>query len=373
MDVKREIKERALAWTVVAGLILGVSGLHVTWRYKPYTFLIGDCPYYAQTALSVLFDGDLNLRNQLRGGIETHQRQISLGARGEWYPKHPILMPLLTIPLVPLLGTNAFLVFNVMVLALFGVALYELGRIAAGPAASIFGALGMIFGSFIIVYDYNYSPDLFACLFLALAVHETLRERAVTAGFLAGLATFARTSHLFLLPFTLAYVAWKRRARGAVLFIAAAALPLLAQAGLNFRMFGSPFVSPYMRILTLESGRPAILSHVGDFDLPIWEGIRGQLLDPQKGLVFTAPVLFLAAPGFVGWLRRRRDHALLCLVMAASLFLLFSSYRWWPTSHQGNRFLMPVLALSAPALACSIAWVMARVRAPAQPASPRPG
>jgi len=356
------MRERVAAWALVAGLTLGVASIHVYRLYEPYTFLIGDCPYYAQTALSILLDGDLDLRNQLRGGLEPHQRQVSLGARGEWYPKHPILMPLVTVPLVPLLGMKAFIVFNLLVLAALSVALYELARLAAGPAAAIGGSLGMIFGSFIILYDYNYSPDLFACVILTAAVHATLRERAGSAGLLAGLATFARTSNLFLVPITLAYTAWKRKSRGAILFIVAASLPLLAQAGLNFHMFGSPFTSPYMRILTLRNGEPAILSHLGDFNLPIWEGIRGQLLDPEKGLLFTAPVLLLAAPGFVPWLKRRRDQALLCFVLAEFLFLIFSSYRWWPTSHEGNRFLMPVLAFSAPALACSVEWILGRIR-----------
>lgn len=353
-----------MAWALVGGVILAIAGFHVRRIYEPYTFLIGDCPYYAQTALSILLDGDLDLRNQLRGGLEPHQKQVSLGARGEWYPKHPILMPLATIPLVPLLGMKAFLVFNVMVMAALALALYELARLAAGPLAAAAGALGTILGSFIILYDYNYSPDLFACLILTVAVLATLEEKAPAAGFLAGLATFARTSNLFLVPITLAYVAWKKKARGALLFVAAASLPLLAQAGLNLHMFGSPFTSPYMRILTLQDGRPAILSHIGDFDLPIWEGIRGQLLDPEKGLLFTAPVLLLAAPGFVPWLNRRRDQALLCFVLAEFLFLLFSSYRWWPTSHEGNRFLMPVLAFSAPALACSVQWILERARRP---------
>jgi len=233
-------RERAAAWVLVGGAILAAAGVHVARIYEPYTFLIGDCPYYAQTALSILLDGDLDLRNQLRGGLEPHQKQVSLGARGEWYPKHPILMPLVTIPLIPLLGMKAFIVFNLLVLAALALALYELSTLAARPLAAAGASLGMIFGSFLILYDYNYSPDLFACLILTAAVHATLKERAPAAGFLAGLATFAKTSNLFLIPITLAYTAWKGKARGALLFVAAASLPLLAQAGLNLHMFGSP-------------------------------------------------------------------------------------------------------------------------------------
>jgi hypothetical protein len=129
-------------------------------------------------------------------------------------------------------------------------------------------------------------------------------------------------------------------------------------------MFDSPLVSPYMRILTLQGDRPVLLSHVSDFDNPLWEGIRGQLLDPEKGLLLTAPVLLLALPGFLLWYRRHPNQALLCFVLAEFVFLLFSKYRWWPTSHQGNRFLMPVVALSTPAIATVIDWTIDRIRMP---------
>jgi len=355
-EVKVLDRKRAVAWGAVTGILLAVVLVRVTFLYEPYTFLIGDCPYYAQAAISLLTDGDLDLRNQLKGGLEIHQRQISLGARGEWYPKHPVLMSLMTIPLLPLLGMNAFLVFNVIVLLALALVLYELAREAAGAPGAAAGAVLTISGSFLILYDYNYSPDLFACLLLSWSVLAGFRSRPAASGFLAGLAVFARTSNLFLLPILLGYVAWKSRLRGAAFFIAAVTVPLLCQAALNQAMFGSPLMSPYQRIISLQDGRVVLRSHVSDFDNPILEGIRGQLLDPGKGLLFTAPILLAAIPGFVIWFRRSPDKALLCFVIGEFLFLLFSRYRWWPTSHQGNRFLMPVLSLSAPAVAASVEW-----------------
>ncbi len=368
-------RERYVAWGAIAAILLAVSGARIAFLYEPYTFLIGDCPYYAQAAISLLVDGDLDLRDQLRGGIGLHQRQISLGERGEWYPKHPVLMPVLTLPLLPLLGMDAFLVFNLIVLVVVGVTLYEIARLAARPAAAAAGSLSTIFGSFLILYDYNYSPDLFACLWLALSVLATFHSRPGAAGACSGLAALARTSNLFLLPVLFAYAAWKGRARGAALFAAAALLPLLAQAALNDRMFGSPLVSPYARIMTMEGGRVVLHSHVADFDNSLWDGMIGQIVDREKGLLFTAPILLIALPGFGLWLRRGRDQALLCFVIGEFLFLLFSRYRWWPTSHQGNRFLMPLVALSAPAVACAVEWALLRLRVlkPAPPESVQGG
>ena len=354
------MRARLAAWGIVAGVLLLVAGAEIAALYQPYTFLIGDCPYYAQTAISILVDHDLDLRNQLKGGLAPHQRQVALGARGEWYPKHPILMPLATIPLLPFFGMNAFLIFNVGVLVAFGIVLCELGALAARPAAAVIGSLATILGSFLILYDYNYSPDLFACLLLAISILAMFKGRDGVAGLLAGLAVFARTSNVFLLPILLAYVAWKRRFKGAILFAALAALPILAQGALNAAMFGSPLVSPYTRILSIEDGQTVLRSHMADFDNPLWDGIRGQIFDHEKGLLFTAPILLATLPGFVLWLRRARDEALLCFIVGEFLFLLFSRYRWWPTSHEGNRFLIPLVALSAPAIACAAGWVIDR-------------
>lgn len=351
-------------WSVVLAFVLGAALAHIAFVYEPYSFLIGDCPYYAQTAISLLTDHDLDLRNQLKRGLAVHKGNISLGARDEWYPKHPVLMPLATVPLVPLFGMNAFLIFNVLILAALGVAMFELACLSVSRAAAAIGTLETMLGSFLILYDYNYSPDLFACLLLTLSIIAAIRGRSLSSGLLAGLAGFARTSNIFLLPILLGYTIWKSRLRGAVLFLAAAALPLAAQAGLNSAMFGSPFASPYSRIIMLEGDQVVLHSHMADFDNPIWDGIRGQLLDREKGLLFTAPVLLLAVPGYVLWFGRDGDKALLCLGVGEFLFLIFSRYRWWPTSHVGNRFLMPLVALSTPAIAFTAEWMLDRMRRP---------
>lgn len=372
-DVSGAGRERILAGALVAGAILAAVLIRISILYEPYTFLIGDCPYYTQAAISILGDLDLDLRNQLRGGFEPHARQIALGARGEWYPKHPILMPLLTAPLLPILGMDAFLVFNVGVLVALGLALYKLCSLSARRPAAVLGALATVLGSFLILYDYNYSPDLFACLFLTLAVIGVIRERPVAAGFLGGVAVLARTSNLFLLPILGLYVAWTTagrlpiRAGKLAAFLSAAAIPLLAQGALNAAMFGSPAVSPYMRIIDVENGQPILRTHMSDFDNPLWDGLSGQLFDRRRGLLFTAPILLAALPGFFLWWKKRPEQAILCLAVGEFLLLLFSRYRWWPTSHEGNRFLMPTVALAAPAVACLIEWAIGRTAALGSP------
>ena len=347
---------------MVAGVLLAVIAARLVILYQPNTFLAADSNYYAETAISLLTDHDLDLRNQLQGGLARHDGEVALGARGEWYPKHPILMPVLTLPLLPLLGMKAFLAFNLIVLMGLGLTLYELAALASRPAAAVGGALATILGSFLILYDYNYSANLFACLLLCLAVLFAARGRPASSGLLGGLSGLASTPQLLVLPLLLLHASWKGGARGLLRFVAGAALPLILLGASNFHMFGSALVSPYMRALTLADGRTVLHSNADDFDNPLWEGVRGQLLDPRRGLVRTAPLLWLALPGYLLWLRVRKDQAALCIAVSLVLFVVFSRYRLWPTSQVGNRFLMPLVGLSAPALACALEWIFDRAR-----------
>jgi len=357
------VLHRHAALLITLGILLAACLFHTWIVYEPEGYLIGDSPYYAQTAISLAVDGDLDLANNLRGGASPHARQVSLGARGEWYPKHPILMPILSLPLLPLFGMKAFLIMNVAVLLALGWAVFALCRLTATPQAALAATLGSFLGSYLILYGYNYSPDLLSCLFLAAAVLAAVTGRSTLAGLLAGLTVFTSTSRLVLLPLFAVWVLWRHRWRGAALFVAGCAAPLLVQAGLNWWMFGSPLLSPYMRILDEHAGQIYIRSHMSDFTNPLWDGVVGQLLDPRKGLLFTAPVLLASALGLPLWFRKRPDLLVLCVGLSEFQFLFFATYRLWPTSHVGNRFLMPVVALSAPGLACLADWLLARARA----------
>jgi len=42
-------------WITIA-FLLGAVLTHIAFIYEPESFLIGDCPYYAQTAISLILD-----------------------------------------------------------------------------------------------------------------------------------------------------------------------------------------------------------------------------------------------------------------------------------------------------------------------------
>lgn len=342
-------------------------------RYQPLTFLIGDGPYYAETSVSLLYDHDLDLRNQLTGGLLVHGGQIALGANGAWYPKHPLLMPVAMLPALFLFGLPGLLGFNLLVLAALGVAMFALARRYAPAGPSSAAVCALIFGTFMRGYIYNLSPDLFAALILGMGILVLLEDRTGAGGLWLGAAVLAKVLLLVALPFGLAFAASRRGARGAARFLAGCAVPLLLLGAMNLRLFGSPFVTAYDRNVAIEDGRTLMTSHRSQFDIHLLHGLAGELLDPTHGVLTTAPLLLLAIPGSLIVFGRRRADAILLVGIPVATFLLLSAYRSWASSHVGNRFLIPSMALATPALALVFDRLWARrplLRARAAPPSP---
>ena len=342
-----------LFFLMAAGILGSLWGKPV----RSGDFLIGDCPYYASAAVSLWADGDLDLANQLKGGLEAHQRQVALGRGGAWYPKHPVLMPLLSVPFYALFGVAGFLAFNVLVLAGLGAVIWALCRRHVSAGVATLTTTVILAGTFLRAYVYNASPDLLSTLLVLGGLFLVLQGRPLSGGVLLGLSVMAKITNVFGLLLVTGFLL-ARPGRREALRVAAAALPFLAiLAILNSVMFGSPVTSGYDRTLVLEEGRPATVSHRGFFDLPLSDGVRGQLFSSRTGLIPTSPVLLLALPGLVLLIRRRPWEGLLLLCLCEFTFLLFSTYRWWATSHYGNRFLMAPVALTAVPLSLTFDWM----------------
>lgn len=343
-------------------VVVGIFAARAAAAYRPLTYLVGDCPYYAATAVSLIHDRDLDLRNQLTGGLPVHGRQIALGRDGAWYPKHPILMAVAAIPFILLFGIPGTLVFNVLVMGLLALALMRLARPAAPPWAAASAAFVLMIGTFLRRYDYNFSPDLFAALVLVSALVPLVRGRDGLGGFLLGLSVTAKLTDLFLVPLGLLYAGWCRGWRGLLRASLAAGVPLAALGWLNLTLFGSPWITPYDRNVAMAGGTFATVGHRSLFDQDFLAGLSRELFNPIHGLLPTAPVILLAIPGFVILFRRRPREAVLFIAIGEMLLLLFATYRYWAASHYGNRFLMPLLAVSSPAVALTLERIARSLR-----------
>ncbi|HET8945533.1 MAG TPA: hypothetical protein VFQ07_01005 [Candidatus Polarisedimenticolia bacterium] len=353
---------------VAAGLAAFVAGgAFALAKHRPLTFLVGDGPYYAATAVSILHDHDLDLRNQLRGGLEVHGRQIALGQDGAWYPKHPILMPVTALPFLALFGMDGFLVFNLVVLGAVAAVMTLLARRHAAPGAAAAAVAVLLLGTFFRDYVYNLSPDLFATLLFLLAALAIFEERFLLAGLALGGAVAAKVLLVVLVPVVAGAALASRGLRGVArlaLGLAPAAVALLVA---NAALFGSPWVTSYDRGVSVASGQERLVTHRTQFDGEFGRGLWGEISDPRHGILPTAPVVLLAVPGLLLLGRRNRREAVFTAVVFLALLGVLAPYREWTASHAGNRFLMPAIALLAPAmaLACSAIAALRHRAAPA--------
>ena len=326
--------------------------------YDGITFLRGDCPYYYWTALALLRDHTFNLTNQLPGGWRGHLGQVAMSVGGQPVPKHPVVLSIVSLPWVATLGEAGALVFNVLQIITLVWLLFLISARVCRPAAASAAVIFTFTGSFLPHYVWNFSPDVCATLLLTGAFLLLSIDRGdlshVFAGFLLGLACVAKFPLSLFVPGCLLLLS-KPRVRNGLLVVSGASVPLALFAFFNARLFGSPFVTSYDRIVTLTAnGMPAVYSQRSSFDLAVGKGVVGQLLDPRHGLLTTSAITIASLAG-LPFLARKDWRLTACIVVGSlGLFLFYSTYDQWAASHYGNRFLMPVVSLFSVPLAAAL-------------------
>jgi hypothetical protein len=323
-------------------------------------YLPGDCPYYRAAMDSLLHDADLDVRNNAPWTALPALGNVAVARDGAWVPKHPILLPVLALPLYALAGDPGLLGFNLLQLLLLDVVVLWLAMRYSQPRIAFGTAMVFALGTLLRPLAFNFSPDVLSTLLVAGAFLAFLGSRVVLAGFLLGASVAAKwTNVVFFLPLAVAAVS-ARGWRGAALMVSAAAPWLVALAALNWHWFGSPLVTPYDRVLIETVGGIDVVDpsmHRGAFDQPFWRGLWIQTTDPQRGLVVSAPPVLLALPGFAVLSRYSRRDAWLLAGGAALQLAVFAPYRYWSASVAGHRFLLTAIVLCAPAVACGLQYL----------------
>ena len=352
--------DRRFVYCMVAVLVPAlVYGGIILARYDGMPYLRGDCQYYYYTALSLWYDHDLDLENQLPPPLERHSDDVSLDRDGRLVPKHPIWFSIVSLPLIVSFGAPGALAVNlVQILLLLYLACRYASRFAARPAAATAVLLTGV-TSFLPHYVWNFSPDIFTSLLLmagllALPADRTpKRARHFVAGLLLGLAAVTKFS-LLLALLAIPLLCGRPLRRTLPALAAGLAVPVILSAILNAHLFGSPFVSSYDRIATIEHKSIVVHSQRSDFDLPLRTGAWRQLTDRKRGLMFTTPVTLVSLIGLYFLARRNRLVFFYLTATFLAFFIFFSKYRWWWASFHGNRFLMPIVVLATVPLAVLI-------------------
>ena len=345
-----------LSTNVVALLLLALAvAAPIAERYAPHTFLHGDGAFYALTNRALLegtldqqelqprswYEGQLGWNRDL----DQSWSNVSLGSGGEWYPKHPVLLPLLSTPLYGLAGHTGLLLFNaLMTLALLWLAWRFACRWAdrwVALGATLLAAALPIFTK----SAYAYSNDvLYAGL--VLGGLEAFASRRVTlSGALLGLAIWAKpTNVVFGVPLGLWLLA-QRRWREAARMAGAAAVPVACVLALNAAMFGSPFTTPYDRILVTEGGEQALASVRDAFNQPVLEGMW-RVVGADGGLWEHAHLLLVGLAGALLVLRRAPWAVALLFTWLAGWLVFYGTY-----DYRYARFFLPLAGVAVAPLA----------------------
>jgi hypothetical protein len=354
-------RQRLIALCVFVGLLGGITLQEVVpqyhverlhkrggkWQDHP-SFLVGDCPYYRATLLSLLNDHDLDLKNNIERRQYAPSSNVAQGLRGEWYPKHTILMPIAATPFYVVWRDRGLLVFNLLQLNLVLMLIWYGARRYTSTALATALTLYYAFGTCLRGSAYNFAPDLFSTLLVLGGVVALLFRRATLAGLLLGFAVWAKWTNVVFLPLAGVYLLSLRQLRPVLRFSACAALPLAGLFALNQHMFGSPFITPYDRVLIREKGKLVLeASHRTFFNEPFWSGLWTQLTDPNLGLFVGCPAMLLAPLGAALLMRRAPLEAALITLATLTQLAVFAKYEQWWASSYGPRFLLTSVALSA--------------------------
>ena len=313
------------------------------------TFLAGDGAFYRATLLSIIDDGDIDVRNQFDQLHYDPATRASIAADGRWVPKHPIVMPLLSIPFFAIAGDTGLLAFNLLQLALLTSIMWLLARGGATPVAASIATIIFTIGTMLRPAAYNWSPDVLATLLTMAALLALFRHRTSTSAILIALSVWAKITNLMVVPLLAIYAVWTSTRAEWQRFVGVTAIGLGTIALWQWQLFGSPLVTPYDRVIESVANGIATIepSHRTFFDVNIFQGVWAQLTDRRMGLLASAPPLAAAALGLLPLYRRQAAMTTLIVSVMAAQILTFGSYRLWEESNFGHRFLLTVVALGA--------------------------
>ena len=273
---------------------------------------------------------------------------VALGANGERLPKHPILLPLASLPLFWAFGLDGNLLFNLLMIALAGAMAFGVARRYASEPAAVLAALALPLGTGIRAYAYDFHVDV---LHLALffggwaALHA---RRGWLAGALLGLCVVIRPTGMLWMPALAMTCVQARDWRTLLRTLGGGAVILALFALSNWGLYGRPWWSGYNRVLVVVEGEPQVADVSDAFSVPLRQGLT-ELWGGHYGIARHLTLVFFAAPGLVAMLKRRWLEVAVSLACIAGSVLLFAHYRWF-----GDRFLWPSAALLVPGLAVGL-------------------
>lgn len=319
-------------------------------------FLKGDCYYYRAVIDSLLEDGDLLMANNLK--YDLLNGELALGTNG-LVPKHPILMPIISIPFFYIFGNTGLLLFNAINCLLLHMFIFKINRLFFDQVISLVTSVIYASATLFLDYSYNYSPDILSTLLVVSGLHYVLINRGYLGAFLLGLSVFAKLTNAPLVAIIMMYnifstihnhnVAFKKTTN-LLISVLTFILGILPLPCINYVLFDSPFVTGYQRTAVAGTSQDEIVlsNHTDKFNQTLFTNSIRLLFDRHKGIISTNLIVLFAFIGGITMRKKDFDKRIILIAVVCLIqFIMFAKYDEWHTSHFSNRFLMTSIALSS--------------------------
>ena len=352
--------------------LLGVIALAVFLAILPYHRTVqptaSDEPHYLLIVQSLLYDRDVDLRNDYEGERyrvfypdrlpDMHGVEIGRAV----YPIRDLGLPLASVLPFALGGRTGVLALICLAGALLAAQLFLLARDLGLRRDHAFLAVSLAsFTHPVLTYTTQIYPELAVALVFATVARVVRRGRATTtrglalASALAALLPLLSTRAWLIAAPVALVIAWfavsapvpaAERARRALAAAGPFAAGVIALALANGAMFGVYLPSAGYYIIRDQQPVLAYTPHVGAL---------GLLFDRVFGLVGRAPLYLLALIGAGALWARRGTHGALLLVLAAGWGTYFayiaSIAYWWADGSPPSRYLLGSIPFLAVAVA----------------------
>ncbi len=370
--------ERSFTLAIVAlALALGLTCIAHHWN--PNKWLYGDGAFYMNVVRGLLENGsfrqeamhphswyDLDLgwnRN-----VDAAWSNIALGRNGEWWPKHPILMPLAATPFIWAFGPLGSLLFQLLGFVTIGLLSFRVASRVAPRTAALAAAAVFVATPWVTDRVWGFNNDVFFTAIVLAAVDAALGRRALLAGALLGIGVFAKNTNVLYGPALLALFLMDRDWKGAARFCFAAAAPLLVYFAMNTYLYGAPYLTGYDRILVRTDGLLSTHSHSADFAFKEMLPSMARRTVGDGGITSVFPAIWLALGGFAVLLIRRKREAVVLLWCVAVPIAFHSPFAWYRLD-----FNLPQMALAvAPMAALLMPFSKVSPREALWPSLPKP-
>ena len=340
-------------------------------QYEPYSFLRRDASVYATITRGLAERGSLRAESLqptswYRGDHPHYQEldaswsNVSVGVDGEWYPKHSFVMSAIAVPFYQLFGVDGLLLFNIVgiVALLFCAYLLALPLVRGPPLILALILIGT--GTTFIDQTYLFSSDVFSAAVVMVAFVALHRRACLWAGFLFGVALWARPTLVILIAPVASVMSYRILKIPEVRRVAVGMMPpIFAGALANWVMFEAPWISGYDRILVVHNGVPMLETAKDLFTLSWSQGLERMFIQPQHGFWTNAPAALLGILGLASLIRFSKRKTVALFLAVTGYVVFFATY-----SYSHPRFFLAWMGLLAAPLALLLDDVAELLRFP---------